>query len=159
MSQNNHYVLDFIIPQGPIGPTGPASVTAIVSIHYRNETANGLLTISDNNHNVVLPTNTNIFTLNNNEIIINEDGYYEFLFSGVLKESTSSTKAYVELKVGTDYLATIQLSDGMNEMSFSKTYLLQSDTVKPVTIILNKAGDSNASVENVYLLIKKFSFY
>ena len=134
MNTNNYdYILDFVIPvgaTGPIGPTGPASLTSLISTHYNNATATGTLTILSNAENLILPTNSNFFTIDNNGIL---------------------------LKIDNDNLIMIRL-DSENEFSFSRTIVMQCNVSKKITILFQKNNNATASAENVYLLIKKLYF-
>ena len=161
MNTNNYdYILDFVIPvgaTGPIGPTGPASLTSLISTHYNNATATGTLTILSNAENLILPTNSNFFTIDNNGILLNDGGYYEFTFSGLLKDNSTTDKASLTLKIDNDNLIMIRL-DSENEFSFSRTIVMQCNVSKKITILFQKNNNATASAENVYLLIKKLYF-
>ncbi len=159
-TDNYDYVLDFVIPAGatgPTGPTGPISLTSLISTHYSNATATGTLTISSNAENLILPTNSNFFTIDNNGIILNESGYYEFTFYGLLKDNSTAEKASLTLKIDNDNLIIMRL-DSENEFYFSRTIVIQCNRSQKVTIMFQKRDNATASAENVYLLIKKLYF-
>lgn len=159
-TDNYDYVLDFVIPAGatgPTGPTGPNSLVALISTYYNSTTATGMMTISSNSENLILPTNSNIFTIDNNGIILNEGGYYEFSFYGLLKDNSTTEKASLTLKMGNDNLIVIRL-DSENEIYFSRTTILQCDSSQKVTIMFQKQDNATASAEEVYLLIQKLYF-
>lgn len=159
-TDNYDYVLDFVIPTGatgPTGPTGPNSLVSLISTYYNNTTTTGMLTISSNSENLILPTNSNIFTIDNNGIILHERGYYEFTFYGLLKDNSTTDKASLTLKVGNVNLIVIRL-DSENEVYFSRTIVSQCDSSQKVTIMFQKQDNTTASAEQVYLLIQKLYF-
>ncbi len=159
-ADNYDYVLNFVIPAGatgPTGPTGPNSLVALISTYYNSVTATGMMTISPNSENLILPTNSNIFIIDNNGIILNEGGYYEFTFYGLLKDNSTTDKASLTLKVGNDNLIMIQL-DSDHEIYFSRTIVSQCDSSQKVTIMFQKQDNATASAEQVYLLIQKLYF-
>lgn len=161
MNTDNHdYVLDFVIPAGatgPTGPTGPTSLVSLISTYYNNTTATGTLTILSNAENLILPTNSNFFTIDNNGIILKDSGYYEFNFSGLLKDNSTTEKASLTLKIDNDNLIIIRL-DSENEFYFSRTIVIQCNNSQKVTIMFQKNNNATASAENAYLLIKKLYF-
>ena len=161
MNTDNHdYVLDFVIPAGatgPTGPTGPTSLVSLISTYYNNTTATGTLTILSNAENLILPTNSNFFTIDNNGIILKDSGYYEFNFSGLLKDNSTTEKASLTLKIDNDSLIMIRL-DSENEFYFSRTIVIQCNNSQKVTIMFQKNNNATASAENAYLLIKKLYF-
>ncbi len=159
-TDNCDYVLDFVIPvgaTGPMGPTGPNSLVSLISNYYNNTTTTGTLTISSNPNNLILPTNSNFFTIDNNGIILNESGYYEFNFCGLLKDNSTIEKASLTLKTDNDNLIMIRL-DSESEFYFSRTIIAQCNSKQKVTIMFQKHNNATASAENVYLLIKKLYF-
>lgn len=161
MNNDNHnYILDFVIPvgaTGPVGPTGPNSLVSLISTYYNNATATGTLTILSNAHNLILPTNSNFFTIDNNGILLNNSGYYEFTFSGLLKDNSTTQKASLTLKIDNDNLIMIRL-DSENELYFSRTIVMQCNVSQKITIMFQKNNNATASAEDVYLLIKKLYF-
>lgn len=161
MNTDNHdYVLDFVIPAGatgPTGPTGPTSLVSLISTYYNNTTATGTLTILSNAENLILPTNSNFFTIDNNGIILKDSGYYEFTFSGLLKDNSTTEKASLTLKIDNDNLTIIRL-DSENEFYFSRTIVVQCNSSQKVTLMFQKNNNATASAENAYLLIKKLYF-
>ena len=157
---NCDYILDFVIPTGATGPTGstgPNSLVSLILTHYNNTTVNGLLTILSNSGNLILPTNSNYFTIENNGIILNENGYYEFTFYGLLKDNSTTEKASLALKIDNDNITMIRL-DSENELYFSRTVVVQCNRTQKVTIMFQKTNNATASAENVYLIIKKLYF-
>ena len=159
-TDNHNYVLDFVIPAGatgPTGPTGPTSLVSLISNYYNNATATGTLTISSNTNNLILPINSNFFTIDNNGIILNDSGYYEFTFSGLLKDNSTTAKASLTLKIDNDNLIMIRL-DSENEFYFSRTIIIQCNVSQKITIMFQKNNNATASAEDVYLLIKKLYF-
>ena len=157
---NCDYILDFVIPTGATGPTGstgPNSLVSLILTHYNNTTVNGLLTILSNSGNLILPTNSNYFTIENNGIILNENGYYEFTFYGLLKDNSTTEKASLALKIDNDNIIMIRL-DSENELYFSRTVVMQCNRSQKVTIMFQKTNNATASAENVYLIIKKLYF-
>lgn len=157
---NYDYILDFVIPvgtTGPIGPTGPNSLVSLISTNYNNATATGTLTILSNAENLILPTNSNFFTIDNNGIILNNSGYYEFTFSGLLKDNSTTEKASLTLKIDNDNPIMIRL-DSENEFYFSRTIVMQCNVSQKITIMFQKHDNATASAEGVYLLIKKLYF-
>lgn len=159
-TDNHNYILDFVIPvgaTGPTGPTGPISLTSLISTHYSNTTTTGTLTILSNAENLILPTNSNFFTIDNNGILLNDSGYYEFTFSGLLKDNSTTQKASLTLKIDNDNLIMIRL-DSENELYFSRTIVMQCNVSQKVTIMFQKNNNATASAEDVYLLIKKLYF-
>ena len=161
MNTDNHdYVLDFVIPAGatgPTGPTGPTSLVSLISTYYNNTTATGTLTILSNAENLILPTNSNFFTIDNNGIILKDSGYYEFTFSGLLKDNSTTEKASLTLNIDNDNLTIIRL-DSENEFYFSRTIVVQCNSSQKVTLMFQKNNNATASAENAYLLIKKLYF-
>ena len=161
MNTDHHdYVLDFVIPAGatgPTGPTGPTSLVSLISTYYNNTTATGTLTILSNAENLILPTNSNFFTIDNNGIILKDSGYYEFTFSGLLKDNSTTEKASLTLKIDNDNLTIIRL-DSENEFYFSRTIVVQCNSSQKVTLMFQKNNNATASAENAYLLIKKLYF-
>lgn len=162
MNYITEYTLNFVIPMGstgPVGPTGPVNLISIISMHYDNTTSAGIVPISSRLDNLILPSNSNIFIVNTNEIVINEDGYYEFSFYGLLTDNTATNpKANLALKIDTTSLITINLSPETNELYFSRTLITKCNSTQKITIEFNKQNASNASVENIYLLVKKLYF-
>ncbi len=159
-TDNYDCVLDFVIPAGatgPVGPTGPNSLVSLISTYYNNATATGTLTILSNAENLILPTNSNFFTIDNNGIILNESGYYEFTFSGLLKDNSTTEKASLTLKIDNDNLIIIGL-DSESELYFSRTTVTQCNRSQKITIMFQKDNSATASAENAYLLIKKLYF-
>lgn len=118
---------------------------------------NGMVTISSNNKNLVLPANSNFFTLDNNGIILNQGGYYEIYFYGLLKDNSPTDKASLTLKLYDDNLIVIRLNSE-NQSYFSRTIVSQCDSLQKVTIMFQKQDNATASAEAVYLLIKKLYF-
>lgn len=158
---NYDYVLNFVIPQGPAGstgPVGPISLDALISLHYNNTTTSGILTIASNFDRIILPKGSDFFTVNEDNIIINETGYYEFIFYGLLKDNSSTTKSNLSLIINDRNLIDINLSNETDELYFSRTIVTKCNDSETITILFNNQSSGNASVENVYLLVKKLYF-
>ena len=172
MSQNDtSYALNFVLPagatgergpqgpqgpqgsQGPIGPTGPTFVKAIASLNYNNTTS-GDATIYNN---MVAPSNSNIFRINSNSIVLNERGMYEFIIYGLLKDS-SSKGASVVVKVGASHLISVILDTGTYEIYFSRSNFTECNAGDTITVRVNRNTSSSAVAESMYLIIKKFAF-
>lgn len=158
-SLHNSYILDFVIPDGPTGPTGPSNfLEPQIYTNYNASNTSGMLSIRNS---LVLPNNSNLFRKSGNYIYINEIGYYEFTVSGYLAESTNSNNTFLILKTAmqndalTNNLITIRLNNGKSERYFSYTRIGKYGTLQKVSLILNKATDSNAHINEINLTIKK----
>ena len=166
---NSEYILDFVLPRGKIGlqgvegPTGPINpLEPMAFIKFRDSVKATNLEISDNF--IFSNNNINIFNIEPNYIILNEPGYYEFTISGVLTEQKKSNRAKVLLESKNednseiDYIISIYLSDRKEELYFSYTRIRKYNVSRKVMINFNKTTDSNASVQDVNLIIKKLPF-
>lgn len=156
---NPEYRLDFLIPKGPTGPTGPAGILALLYTDYNNISDSGNLTIRRNS---IVPGNANIFSINNNEITMQENGYYEIILTGCFKETNrASNNPYIAVKIETngtteDFMViTLQ---NTSEIYFSQTKILRTENSKILKISFYKEQNSNASIENINLIIKKFPY-
>lgn len=173
MQEKGNYVLDFVIPagekgnmgptgpkgdtgpQGNIGPTGPTMIKAILSLDYTNTSTSGNVPIASTNR-VLIPNNESVFSFNTNEITLNEDGFYEFSIFGKLKETTTPKTVELILKIENTDFASFTLTSDENELYFSSIRFKQCNRGNRILIEFNKASNSNASCEQVYLIIKKF---
>ena len=70
MHSNGEYILDFVIPAGPTGPTGFSS---LCYIKFDDTTSIGNVAIDTN---IILPTSCNKYVLTSNTICINKPVYY-----------------------------------------------------------------------------------
>ena len=150
LKSNSEYILNFTIPKGN---TGANSFDALVYIFYNIQTSNNILSWSQIKK---VPKNTNVFNTSNN-ISIEQTGYYSFTISGCLKE-TGNSNPILKLQLGTNNtiedLITISLSS-TQQLYFSQTKIKNCKEDTLVQVFLQKNNDSDASIQNANLIIKK----
>ncbi len=160
-NNNNKFSLNFLVPVGPTGPTGPtgkqgpvgaANLEELVFIQYNNSFNPGLLTIFSN---YILPDNSTIFSINKNEVTINEPGNYEYTLCGKLNGNVTISIQSVDSN-GT--LVNLESINSITKsMLFSKTKILQVKSKQSIHILFF-SNENNANVEPLKLLIKKLPF-
>lgn len=147
----DEYLLNFVIPRGE---AGQASVTAVAILIFRNSSSNGNLQISGN---TLLPSNTSTFRVSNNQVMLNEIGFYEFTISGLIRKTVDSQvetfivvleengiqENFIEIKI-----------QNTNEIYFSQEKVLIITNPKKVFLTL-QTSSTDISVQNVNLIIKK----
>ena len=166
-SKQSYYILDFVIPIGPTGPsgptgpqglqgpTGPSTIEAITYTEYRNTSTSENIIISKNTS---MPNTLNIFTITSESITIHVSGLYEFTFCGLLKENNTNYQADITLTTSDQNpFIIIELPQNMKTMYFSQSKIGKFNTPQTITIHFNKASNSDASAENIYLIIKKLA--
>lgn len=146
----DEYKLDFVIPKGSCG------LESILFANYQ-ENQKGMLPITTHD---TLPNPTNAFTVVNNEIALNEAGFYEITLSGKLSKNAQSATLYLEM---VDYntsvmenIITVELTTNAfqsSTMFFSQTKILQIDTVKSLRVYLT--SNDSASTNQLNITIKK----
>ncbi len=156
---HNSYILDFVVPDGPTGPVGPSNfLETQIYTTYNTSNTSGMLSIRNS---LILPNNSNVFRESGSYIYIDEIGYYEFTVSGYLAESTNSNNTSLILKTSmqneaaTNNLITIRLNNRKSESYFSYTRIGKYGSLQKVSLILNKANNSDAHISEVNLTIKK----
>lgn len=173
MQEKSDYILDFVIPSGEkgdtgptglkgdigptgaTGPTGPTLVKAVLSLDYINASSNGTVSISDSNK-VLVPDNNTIFTNTESEITINKDGFYEFYLFGLLEEISTQEGAQLILNVGNAELMSVTLPSNENAINFSRIRFKQCISNEKVVLTFHKTNTSNAVCKNTYLIIKNY---
>lgn len=158
--KGNEYYLDFVIPSGKEGSTGPIANEPKIFVTYENTANANSLTILNA---AILPTNSNTFSIANEMIQFTETGNFIFTITGRLKETTTSNGATLILQTQntdgiTNHLITIQLQSGRKETYFAQTRVGQYGTLQTVTLIFEKDSLSDAEVEEVNLYIQKIPF-
>ncbi len=158
--EEHDYCLDFIIPSGETGPTGPIVHAPKIFVSYHNATTAQNLTISSA---TIFPSNSNIYTITNESIQFTETGYFEFFISGRLKETTTANGATLKLRTRntsgiSNNLITVQLQQGARETYFSQIKIGQYGTLQTVMLVFEKNGNSDASIEAVTLQIQRLPF-
>ena len=164
---NIDYTINFVLPIGSTGPTGPIGSTGMIGpianqnldssifVKYQNHIENSALLILDYS---IFPSDTNVFSTNGNDVTIDVTGYYEFTIYGILKKTTNQEVImYLQTRNTTksNRLITIKLPAAENQIYFSQTRIGTYSTLQKVSIILDKPSNSDASAENIYMVIKK----
>lgn len=162
--QDYVYSLDFVIPSGTTGPTGPrgdagpALISDIITRYYSSTSVSGSVNIDvDNTSNILLPNNSNCFSLYNDYIVINQPGIYEFFFSGLLTRSNTTDIVSLNLVVGNKDVIPISINSNLTEMSFCQTRVIHCNTNDSILINFQNNGASGTSAQNLYIIVKKFS--
>lgn len=156
------YQLNFIIPMGATGPKGelgPMNNNAKeIAIFYNNQNNSGNLEILDS----INLSGQSIFYTVDNYIFFDVSGNYDFTISGHLRESSTFSGCSIIVRTNiqnkptvTNDLIHIQLSNGQEEKYFLVERIGRYSVPQRVTILFNKNNDSDASVENLQLIIKK----
>lgn len=168
MQQKNvNYTLDFVIPsgqegatgpqgvQGEMGPTGPASLEALLYTDFFDSSKEGYLDIFKN---TILPSNATVFTPKTNQIEINEPGNYEFIVSGSMEGLTANEVLSIGMTVtnedGVGYsvmLASI-VADSRQEY-FSQTMLMTFQKKQTIAVYFRKDSTSSSETQDISLLI------
>ncbi len=150
MEENIEYVIDFILPKGK---PGYGSFEALTYITFQNQINNGSLTSLKA---LKIPRNTNIFNVTNN-IIIEHTGCYIFTISGLLKESGNTNPLFnIQLENNgiSENLITVNLNLEQ-KLYFSQTKVKNCQKNTIIKLTLQKANNSDASLEGANLIIKK----
>ncbi len=153
------YEFNFIIPTGITGPTGPNNLLeSLITSEYENIDIAGTLSVLKS---TILPQNSNVFRAESDHIKIDEAGYYEFTLSGCLSESTAINRATLTLRTkvqtstSSNNLIIVRLNPGSSKMYFSYTKVGRYSVIQNVSLIFSKTSDSDASLEDVKLMIQK----
>lgn len=146
----DEYKLDFVIPKGACG------LESILFANYQ-ENQKGMLPITNYN---TLPNPTTNFTVANNEIALNEPGFYEITLSGKLSKNAQSATLYLEMiDYGTsvmENIITVELTTNAFQSSttfFSQTKILQIDAIKSLRVYLS--SNDTAFTNQLNITIKK----
>ncbi len=146
----DEYKLDFVIPKGACG------LESILFANYQ-ENQKGMLPITSYD---TLPNPTTIFTIANNEIALNETGFYEITLSGKLSKNAQSATLYLEMiDYGTsvmENIITVELTTNAfqsSTMFFSQTKILQIDAIKSLRVYLT--SNDTAFTNQLNITIKK----
>lgn len=169
MNKEGDYALNFVLPvssigaTGPIGltgPTGPDASQDLLYVNFEDASTNTKLGIKND---YIFPTNSAIFSVQNDQIFLNEPGYYEYIFSGKLNgTATDSRVPNITVTLRENSLSsgfdTISLSTGTEEMAFSRTKLINIQSRKEIRFTLSVNGVANAGVEMAKLIIRYLKF-
>ena len=146
----DEYKLDFVIPKGSCG------LESILFANYQ-ENQKGMLPIINYD---TLPKPTTIFTIANDEIALNEAGFYEITLSGKLSKNGQSAILSLEM---VDYdtsvmenIITVELITNAfqsSTMFFSQTKILQIDAIKNLRVYLT--SNDTAFTNQLNITIKK----
>lgn len=156
---NDSYELNFVLPKGLEGPTGPSNIMdSLISANYNDANIACDLSIKDF---LIFPNSSEIFQSFNDYININQSGIYEFTISGYLKETTTPSRTSLVLKTNIQNLTkfnnliTVTLNNNKKESYFSYTKVGRYSTLQKVTLIFDKSETSDAYLKDVCLIIKK----
>lgn len=152
------FVLDFSIPQGATGPTGPNPPLCYVDY----------ITSSTSGRNFLLKDSTILnangeFTIENNSTIVVNPGTYEITFCGHIEvggdfQYAIMTALYEDL--GSGYTQpignmTISLPSGIKFTQFSQTQLVTFNNTKKLIVYLSNNNSVTATVKLCTLILKK----
>lgn len=157
MYSTPNYILDFVIPVGATGPTGPTGISSIAYTNFQNTSTAGILQFANPQ---ILPADSDTFRTNNHRITLHTVGFYEFTISGVLRDSSPSNSS-IAIQIednGTQSDFLVITLQNEEEIYFSQTKILSITVAQDVAVVLRKSNGSNASIENVSLIIKKFPY-
>ncbi len=158
--KSNEYVLDFVIPCGTTGPTGPTAEPNICFISYMNKkNIQGDLDIEKNK---IYPTNSSNYTIIGQEVQMGP-GLYEITYSGYLKKPGTTGQAVLHLLAITSS-ATTTLPDmdiellGDNQYTyFSSTGVFEFDQTINLCVSLGFYNTPTVETDHVNVLIKKLN--
>lgn len=154
----NDYTLNLAIPIGPTGPKGPqgkqgphgpTTLEDLIFIQFNNSFTQGLLTVFNSKK---LPSNSSLYQIKNNEILINEPGNYELTLCGKINGKTTINIQTINTQSTLTNIASI--SSKINSLLFSKTLILEIDAKQRIRILFLQ-DDINANVDPLKLLIKR----
>lgn len=149
----DEYRLNFVIPRGK---DGKSSISAIAIIGFNNTSTAGNLQIQGT---TIVPSNTQVFSIQNNQITVKELGFYEFTISGLLRKNVDSEIGILTViseENGTqENLIKIELQN-TNEIYFSQEKIINILSKKNIFLTL-QASSTNISVQNINLILKKLS--
>lgn len=163
------YVLDFVLPAGPTGPqglagptgpTGPAALKALVYAEYATAFDSETLAIS---HSTILPSNTKIFSTNNTNIYINEEGVYEFTICGTIRGVEQNEDITLKVQIqGADHtpidVNVAHFTSTVKDIYFAQTFIYELQENQTVTVVFQKSSSSNSLAHATSLIIKQLSF-
>ena len=154
------YKIDFTIPRGITGPTGPIANEPNIYVTYNPSSTNGNLMILNTFKS---PPDSSLFTSDDEYIYFTDTGYFQYTLTGTIKETNTNLGANVILKTQntngfSNNLISIELQAGTKEIFFSQIKMGEYGSLQKVAIIFQKNGNSDALLENVSLNIKRFSF-
>lgn len=159
MDQNSaEYILDFIIPTGATGPTGPNP--PLCYIDYNTSNNNSGLSIQDSK----IYNSNGEFSVNDDTLTVAQ-GTYEITFCGKIDVSGDFKNSIVvslhEL-LGGGYSQPVSgmmiiLPSGMTCMQFSETKLIHFDNTKNIVALVSNNNSVTATVSLGSLILKKIS--
>ncbi len=152
---NNEYALNFIIPTGPSGDNGV--IEPSISLVYNDMTTSGTVSI---NRSTIYPKDSTVFTVQNNQLLFNSRGKFEYNISGIIKKQNSDSTTNLVLRTRnnsgiTNNLFVFNVNQGEDEIYFFQTKIGEYSGSQSVNLIFNKNADSSSKLENVELTIKK----
>lgn len=160
--KSENYVIDFVIPSGeigPTGPTGPGIEQNICFISYGYKTSNGYLNIESSR---LIPTSSPNYIINGNKLTI-EPGLYEITYCGSLKK-TGSSQAAINLVTVSENGATTVLPDmgiylGIESQStyFSTTAIFEFPKNLDLYVQLSQLNATSIEADSVNVIIKKLN--
>lgn len=162
--KSENYVIDFVIPSGeigPTGPTGPGIEQNICFISYTYKTSNGYLNIESNR---LIPSNTSNYIINGNKLTI-KPGLYEITYCGSLKKTgPSNSQATLDLVTVSENGATTVLPDmgiylGNESQStyFSTTTIFEFPKDLDLYVQLVQLNATSVEADSVNVIIKRLN--
>lgn len=161
---NQGYLLNFVIPQGPTGPTGSASGLSAYGGRYNNTASTislGITTPSQIPLSSTMP-NVNITYPATNSITINQGGVYEINYYVNLSVNVATTLTLAVRNNGTNIptsIITRVLSVGANSI-YSGSFLVSLNANSVIDMAMSALVATNVTLGsgvNASLTVKKIS--
>lgn len=161
MNQNSSYALDLLIPQGPAGEDGYVFIENLCFLEYAPITSKDNILIQNA---IILPTNSQNYTLSSSTVTLNSPGNYEITLCGVFEGNNYENNLLIKLEAETLGLKRElpgmfgNWNKGGQAHQFSETNIFSFNTPQTLSFSIEISGATPFLIGSLHLIIRKLPF-